>query len=88
MRLKNLELDEKHTKIINSNFGDAKNSKLNILISGDSLSKRILNFILFIPIFIEIDSNVRNLQLFKRHHNTILHMKDASNYHTFNRRNF
>jgi hypothetical protein len=55
---------------------------------GENLSNKILHFISLIPLFIYIESIVKNKVIFKRRSNTILNLKDATNFHSFNRRLF
>ena len=53
---------------------------------GDNISNKTLNYVALIPLFIYIESIVKNKTIFKRRQNSILNLKDATNFHSFNRR--
>ncbi len=73
---------------LNYSLNDLKiTSQLNTQINGDTAQAKVVNYILFIPLFIMLESLSKNRALFQRRSNTILNMKDASNFHTFNKRN-
>ena len=62
--------------------------QLHYTIKGDSVSNKVLSFVSLIPLFIYIESIIKNKVIFKRRQNTILNLKDATNLHSFNRRLF
>ena len=73
---------------LNYSINDLKiTSQLNTQINGETAQAKVVNYILFIPLFIMLESLSKNRALFQRRSNTILNMKDASNFHTFNKRN-
>lgn len=57
---------------------------LGVLISGDSYRFKLLNYVLFIPLFIYLETLLKNKLIFKRSQN-ILSMKEATNFHNFNK---
>jgi hypothetical protein len=57
-------------------------------IDGDSYSAKVCHYILLIPLFIYLEALLKNKKLFKRRLNSILDMKEASNFHNFNKRGF
>jgi len=99
LRIKNLDTikhlsTNNNTNSINSStslnysINDLKiTSQLSTQINGDTAQAKVVNYILFIPLFIMLESLSKNRALFQRRSNTILNMKDASNFHTFNKRN-
>jgi hypothetical protein len=73
---------------LNYSINDLKiTSQLSTQINGDTAQAKVVNYILFIPLFIMLESLSKNRALFQRRSHTILNMKDASNFHTFNKRN-
>lgn len=60
--------------------------KLNMKLDGENKQTKMIKYILLIPLFIYSETIVKNDSIFQRHKNTILHMKDASNFHSFNKR--
>ena len=87
MRFKNAET-EKLVKALTQNFDTQYlYLQLNYTIKGgDNVSNKILNYVALIPLFIYIESIIKNKLIFKRRQNSILNIKDATNLHTFNRR--
>ena len=86
-RFKNAD-SEKLIKALTQNF-DTQYLYLQLnytLKGGDNVSNKILNYVALIPLFIYIESIVKNKTIFKRRQNTILNLKDATNFHAFNRR--
>ena len=60
--------------------------KLNSKLDGENKQTKMIKYILLIPLFIYCETTIKNDSIFQRHKNTILHMKDASNFHSFNKR--
>lgn len=51
------------------------------------LNEKLLNYILLIPFYLYVEMTlIRNEPLFKRKQNTILNMKEANNFHNFNKK--
>lgn len=89
IRFKNMDAD-KLIKALTQHFDSQYlYLQLNYTIKGnDVLTHKILNYVSLIPLFIYIESIIKNKVIFKRRQNTILNFKDATNLHNFNRRLF
>ena len=62
--------------------------EINTKNSTNSVLTKSLNFIILIPLMLYVETtHVKNESLFQRKQNTILNMKDARNYHNFNKKN-
>jgi hypothetical protein len=59
------------------------NSHLNFLIHGDTLETKLINYILLIPLFINVECMLNNKKIMRRFRNSILEMKDSSNFHNY-----
>ena len=86
MKLKIKKIDL--IKQANSTSNEIKiSSQLNMQIGADQIQSKLVNYVLLIPLFIYLESLCKNNMIFQRRQNTILNMKEASNYHSFNKRN-
>jgi hypothetical protein len=61
---------------------------LNYVVNRDpsSTTHRILNYITLIPLFIYVESIVQNKIIFQRQKNSILNLKEALTFQSFNKR--
>ncbi|CAF0979227.1 unnamed protein product [Brachionus calyciflorus] len=54
--------------------------------NDDNIETKIVNYVLYIPIYIYLESFFKNKQIFQRKNNSILDSKESTNYHTFSKR--
>ncbi|RNA12938.1 serine arginine repetitive matrix 1-like isoform X3 [Brachionus plicatilis] len=68
----------KINQILNQKIKGSRNDK--------DLETKLVNFILYIPVFIYLESFFKNKQIFQRKNNSILNSKESTNFHNFNKR--
>lgn len=51
-----------------------------------NMETKLINYVLYIPIYIYLESFFKNKQIFQRKNNSILNTKESTNLHHFNKR--